>query len=59
LSGQGSDDVGPAVGLGGEQADDQGEAHVVASAYLVQEVLVGIDDGVEALEPVGDDGPRV
>src|SRR6266480_5843019 len=59
LPGQGGGDVGPAVGLGGEQADDEGEAHVVASAYLVQEGLVGGDDGVQALQRVAGDRPGV
>jgi hypothetical protein len=47
------------MGLGGEQADDEGEAHVVASAYLVQEGLVGSEDGVQALQRVAGDRPRV
>ena len=59
LPGQGGGDVGLAVGLGGEQADDEGEAHVVASAYLVQEGLVGGDDNVQALQRVAGDRPGV
>src|SRR5215472_6854144 len=58
LPGQGGLDVGPAVGLGGEQADDEREAHVVVSPYLVQEGLVCSDDDVKALERVGGDCPR-
>jgi hypothetical protein len=58
-SGQGGLDVGPAVRLGGKQADNQREAHIVTSSGLVKEVLVGRDDEVEALQRVGDDGPRV
>ena len=56
---QGSLGVGPPVGLGGEQVDDQREARVVVSAYLVEECLVCGDDDVEALHGVGDDRARV
>ena len=45
--------------LGGEQADDEGEAHVVAATYLVQEGLVGGDDDVQALQRVAGDRPGV
>jgi hypothetical protein len=47
------------VGLGGEQADHQDEAHVIVPAYLVEERLVCGDDDVEALHRVGDDRARV
>jgi hypothetical protein len=48
---QGSLGVGPPAGVGGEQVDDQYGAHVVVSAYLVEECLVCGDDDVEALPP--------
>src|SRR5260370_32664412 len=57
--GLGSHDVGPAVGLGAKQADDEREAHIIPPPYLVQERLICLDDDVEALQRVGGDGPRV
>ena len=47
LPGQGGLDVGPAMGLGAEQPDDERGAHVIPSPRLVQESLVRRDDAVE------------
>jgi hypothetical protein len=47
------------MGLRGEQADDEREAHVIAAPNLVQEVLVRRDDDVQALQRVAGDSPRV
>src|SRR5438094_9034478 len=47
------------MGLRGEQADDEREAHVIAAPNLVQEVLVRRDDNVQALQRVAGDSPRV
>jgi hypothetical protein len=59
LAGQGGHGVGPSVGLGGEQADHQREAHIITPAHRVQERLVGRDDEVQAVQRVADDGLRV
>ena len=47
------------MGLRGEQANDEREAHVIAAPDLVQEVLVRRDDDVQALQRVAGDSPRV
>jgi hypothetical protein len=47
------------VGLGGEQADHQREAHIIPPPHLVQERLVGRDNDVQAVQRVAGDGPRV
>jgi len=45
-------EVGALVGFGGEQVQYEVEAQVVGTADLVQERLVGGDDGVQPLQAV-------
>ena len=56
MPGQGGHDVGAPVGFGGEQVNDEREAHIIPAPGLVQEILIRNDDGVEALQRIGDDG---
>jgi hypothetical protein len=58
-AGQGCHDVGAAVGLRGEQADHQREAHIIPSPHRVQERLVGGNKDAQAVKRVAGDGPRV
>jgi hypothetical protein len=52
LPGQGGLGVGPAMGLGAGQPDDEYGAHVIPSPHLVQESLVCRNDDVEVPQRV-------
>jgi hypothetical protein len=45
-------EVGALVGFGGKQVQHEVEAQVVGAADLIQERLVGADDGVQPLQAV-------